>query len=836
MNSERDNGTGPDYLRLFEAAPALYLVLTDKLIIANASDSYLAATKTRREDIIGKHVWEVFPENPEEVAANGTSNIGASFERVLKLKAEDPVAVQKFDIPKPDAEGGGYEVRYWSIVNSPVLDDAGNVIYIINRVEDVTEFVRLKQFEREQAQATEELKSHAARMESEVFVRAQQIQETNQKLRLANIDLDEKGKQMGLLFDRLTALDKLKTEFFANVSHELRTPLTLVLGPVEMLLNDAKTPETVKHELKSIERNARLLLKQVNDLLDMAKLEAKKMDLQYAEIDLAKFVRRTAAHFESLALERRISYGIETPDSLNAQVDEDKLERVVLNLLSNAFKFTPEKGSISCSLGMQNGRAILRVGDSGPGIPANQREAVFERFHQVEGGEGRRFGGTGLGLAIAKDFVGLHKGTIEAGEAREGGALFKVELPLQAPEGTLVSAEGADHKRSAGPAALEEFSTPHAAPTREHTQHTDAPTALIVEDNAEMNQYVCSIFAETFNVISARNGKEGLEAALRHQPDIILTDLMMPEMTGPEMIRAIREHHELDDTAIIMLSAKADDDVRLKMLREGAQDYVMKPFSQEELLTRALNLVGFKKSREMVEAVNLQLTAAYQELESFSYSVSHDLQSPLRGIDGFSDLLLRQYTDKLDDRGKRYLENVRASAKFMAQLIEGLLNLSRVTRSEMRFEAVDLSKIAETLAGDLRGSAPERKVEFHIAKGLTATGDPGLLRVVMQNFFANAWKYTGKHEKATIEFGTTQIKNRTAYFVRDDGAGFDKQYAEKLFGAFLRLHAESDFPGTGIGLATVQRIVRRHGGEVWADAEVEKGATFYFTLGEKAAR
>ncbi|HYQ87430.1 MAG TPA: ATP-binding protein, partial [Bacteroidota bacterium] len=225
-----------------------------------------------------------------------------------------------------------------------------------------------------------------------------------------------------------------------------------------------------------------------------------------------------------------------------------------------------------------------------------------------------------------------------------------------------------------------------------------------------------------------------------------------------------------------------------------------------------------------------QLEATNKELEAFSYSVSHDLRSPLRSIDGFSQALLEDEADKVSEQGKDYLQRVRAAAQRMAELIDDLINLSRVTRAEMRLEKVNLTDIALSIARELKETQPDRQVEFRIADGIAASGDARLLRVALDNLLGNAWKYTGKHPKARIEFGVTGDNGKSAYFVRDDGAGFDMAYSDKLFGAFQRLHATSEYAGTGIGLATVQRIVRRHGGRIWAEGKVDEGATFYFTL------
>jgi len=225
-----------------------------------------------------------------------------------------------------------------------------------------------------------------------------------------------------------------------------------------------------------------------------------------------------------------------------------------------------------------------------------------------------------------------------------------------------------------------------------------------------------------------------------------------------------------------------------------------------------------------------QLEAAMKELEAFSYSVSHDLRAPLRHVNGFSQILLEDYGEKFDIQGKKLLERLLTSSKRMAQLIDDLLNLSRLTRRVMCQDVVDLSRMTAVVAEELQQSNPGRQVTFDIATGIVATGDAGLLKVVLENLLGNAWKYTSTHATAVIEFGTVPIDGEPAYFVRDDGVGFDMAYVNKLFGAFQRLHGDDEFAGTGIGLATVQRIILRHGGKVWARAEVGKGATIYFTL------
>jgi len=238
------------------------------------------------------------------------------------------------------------------------------------------------------------------------------------------------------------------------------------------------------------------------------------------------------------------------------------------------------------------------------------------------------------------------------------------------------------------------------------------------------------------------------------------------------------------------------------------------------------------RQTQLITKANIGLAAVNKELESFSYSVSHDLRAPLRSIDGFSQALVEDYPDKLDEQGKDYLQRVRSSTQRMGELIDDLLKLSRVTRSEIKLEMVNLSTLAQSIATEVQKTQPERQVEFVITPGLSAKGDEHLLRLLLENLLGNAWKFTAKHPQARIAFGSTRVDGKQVFFVRDDGAGFDMTYADKLFAPFQRLHSASEFPGIGIGLATAQRIINRHGGRVWAEGEIEKGATFYFTLVE----
>ena len=305
---------------------------------------------------------------------------------------------------------------------------------------------------------------------------------------------------------------------------------------------------------------------------------------------------------------------------------------------------------------------------------------------------------------------------------------------------------------------------------------------------------------------------------------LISTALAWWAFIPPEHSFALEDPFQLGSIALFMgmgfLFGYTQERVN-KANRETAEALAVARSANEQL----------QGANEKITHYAAQLEAANKELEAFSYSVSHDLRAPLRAIDGFGQALLEDYANKLDDEGKDYLQRVRMGSQQMGQLIDDLLNLSRVSRKELSLATVDLGSLAQAIAAELKRSEPERQVEFVVAEGLFAKGDERLLRVALENLLGNAWKFTGKGSKARIEFGMTPTDGRQVFYVRDNGAGFDMAYADKLFGAFQRLHKSSEFAGSGIGLATVQRIIHRHGGRVWAEGAAGKGATFHFTLG-----
>jgi signal transduction histidine kinase/CheY-like chemotaxis protein len=554
------------FLRLFEATPHPYLILGAEpgFPILAVNDRYLAATDTRREAILGHGLFEIFPDNPEEGEGSSVSDLRTSLGRVLADRRPDTMGVQKYDIPLRDGSGG-FEVRYWSPVNTPVFLETGAAAWIIHHVEDVTEFILQKEkLSRVQDGAQDGVRDRVGegweRMEAEVMRRSAEVKDANRALKTALEELELSRAELGALNVRLSEMDRLKSDFFANISHELRTPLTLILGPLGQRLQTPGLDPGLRADLERMARNAHILLARVNDLLDLAKLDAGRMGLRPEPVDLAHLVRLEAARFETLVAEKGITLTVEAPGPLPAQVDPDKVRRILVNLLSNASKFTPAGGLIQVQLASDGHDASLVVSDNGPGVPEAMRVLVFDRFRQVEEGPDRHQGGTGLGLAIVKEFTEIHGGKVTLSASPTGGAWFAVSLPLGVLAGRPIPAG----------ACGDEVDTPElhrwaadAAPAALEGPTPAAPRVLVVEDNVDMRDFLARTLAQTYHVVTAVDGADGLRKALADPPDLMLSDVMMPGMTGDFLVQELRRHPETADLPIILLTAKADETLRV---------------------------------------------------------------------------------------------------------------------------------------------------------------------------------------------------------------------------------------------------------------------------------
>jgi signal transduction histidine kinase/ligand-binding sensor domain-containing protein/AraC-like DNA-binding protein/ActR/RegA family two-component response regulator len=422
--------------------------------------------------------------------------------------------------------------------------------------------------------------------------------------------LRERERELADRNAQLQSLDRAKTRFFANVSHELRTPLTLTIGPLEDLRARAGGDPQVERWLDIALRNSRRLLRLVNQILDVAKLEAGAMHLAPRPLDLVPFTRGVVAAFAPVAERKGTHLTIDTPDSLLGAFDADAIEKILTNLLSNAIKFTPSGGAVHVALSTDGASARLVVRDSGPGIPPDQVVHVFERFYQVDESTTRSQPGTGIGLSLVKELVELHGGTI-AVESGSTGTTFTATIPpsVATTELTIAAASSSATEATTdrgGPAVPSLPSPESPVPSPQRIE--DVPTLLVVDDSADLRGYIRDHFAARFRVLEAEDGAEGIALARHHLPDVVLSDVMMPGTDGHELVRALRSSAETDFLCIVLLTAQAEDEQRLEGLERGADDYIVKPFEMRELDVRVRNLIlSRRRLRERFRGAQLQV-------------------------------------------------------------------------------------------------------------------------------------------------------------------------------------------------------------------------------------
>ncbi|WP_218508570.1 ATP-binding protein [Variovorax sp. dw_308] len=512
---------------------------------------------------------------------------------------------------------------------SPVMDDSGKVVFITAEGRDITE------------------------------KKAQEREIARQRAELAR-------------------LDELKTQFFANISHEFRTPLTLMLGPLEdaMLDHDEPLTDRQRERVAMAARNGRRLQKLVNTLLDFSRVEAGRIQAAYQPVDLAALTRDLASSFRSACEKADLVLGIRAPTlSQPVHVDPEMWEKIVLNLVSNAFKFTLE-GGITVDIAEDDGHAVLRVSDTGTGIPQAEVPRVFDRFHRVEGARGRTHEGTGIGLALVKELVELHKGSVSVDSEPGRGTTFEVRIPFGSTHLPQDRVEGARTQASTAtraevfvsealrwlPEDIDAMSDVAAPPA----QHQDAtgkrPHVLLADDNADMRDYLRRLLSPHYELTCTANGEDAFGAARRQRPDLILTDVMMPRVDGFELLRKLRADAGLHTVPVVVLSARAGEEAKVEGLRRGADDYLVKPFSARELLARVaanieLSVTRLQGSRLMQEeARSLELlnkvgTAVAAELNlDRAVQVVTDAATALTGA-GFGAF----FYNLLDEKGESYM-------------------------------------------------------------------------------------------------------------------------------------------------------------------------------------
>ena len=544
-----------DFRRLFEAAPDAFLVLDPDLRITAVSDAYLRATMTERDAIVGRGLFEVFPDNPDDPGADGVRNLRASLDRVRASKAADTMPIQHYDIRRPESEGGGFEERHWSPVNSPVLDDDGTLLAIIHRVDDVTDLVRERTAASERSAA---LASRADALTSELVERAEEVAATNGRLHSANVDI-------GRLNEELRAASTAKTAFLARMSHELRTPLNAVIGFAQ-LLELEPLDETQLDYVHQIRRAGAHLVDLIAEVMDISRIESGTMTISAEPVGLAEVLADVMALVRPIADRRSISLEIRGAAPTGyVRADRQRLKQVLINLLSNAIKYNRDRGRVVVAVVPGDGRHRIEVEDTGPGLTETQLGRLFTPFDRL-GAETTATEGTGMGLVLARGLVEAMGGTMSVTSEPGVGSTFGLELATAA-EPSLTAEE-----RQAGPIDV----VPPAADR----------LVLYIEDNVASLRLVERILARRPGVglLTASLGQVGLGLAADHRPDLILMDMHLPDMGGMEILLRLRADPATRDTPVIVISAEAGIAVREAVLEAGAMRYLPKPIQVGELL------------------------------------------------------------------------------------------------------------------------------------------------------------------------------------------------------------------------------------------------------------
>ena len=808
-------GDEVDFRLLFAESPEVTLVLlpdAPRYTMVAATRARFEATMTTPEQTLGVGLFELFPDNPDDRGASGANNLRASLDRVLATRKPDTMAVQRYDIRRPD---GAFEARFWSPRNVPVLGADGAVRYILHVVTDVTELARA-------SEARAELQGRASAMERDIVQRSAELAVAIGDLRAAN--------------DKLGELDRAKTAFFGNVSHELRTPLTLMLGPLEDALAEAGLAPPLRERLHLAHDNALRLLRLVNALLDFARLQAGRLQATFAPLDLGVVTSELAGMFQSAAEKARLRFVVDCPPLREKVfVDRDLWEKVVPNLVSNALKYT-HAGEVAVRCHEEPHHVVVTVSDTGIGIPEAALPRIFERFYRVEGAVGRTHEGTGIGLSLVRELVELHGGRVSVASTERKGTTFRVEIPkgfAHLPPGDVSQAAivpGSRHDNRTHTAEAHRWVrdvSETELPARA-SRSGPRPRVLVVDDNADLRSYIEGLLSAAYDVVTASDGRQALEAVRNGMPDLVVSDVMMPHLDGIGLVKALRAEPATASLPVILVSARVGEESAVEGLDAGADDYVAKPFTARELLARVNTHVELAtKRKEWVQ----ELTRINRELDAFAASVSHDLRNPVGQIKGFAELLREDRGSRLSERGSSFVKHIESAAKEILSLIEHLLRLARLSRQPLQRTTTDLTSMVNDVVAIHRHAASDRKVHVQVAPNMQCECDAGLLRVALDNLIGNAFKYSSKRAEAHITIGCEKSADgTTVFFVHDDGAGFDDTRAGLLFTPFQRMHGSHEFPGTGIGLATVQRIIDRHGGRIWAKSSPGAGATFFFTL------
>jgi signal transduction histidine kinase len=695
-------------------------------------------------------------------------------------------------------------------------------------------------------------------------------------------DLREAKEQIEAHVTSLRDLDRFRARFFSNISHEFRTPLTLMIGPLENALTGAYGPVKglLRVQMELMLRNSRRLLRLINQLLDVAKIESGRMALRAQERNIVTFAEGVVFSFTGFSVERGIDLQFSSEDDVvDVLFDAEKIEKVLFNVLSNAMKFTPSGGSVSVSITRRvdasqadQGWVDVMISDTGPGIPDDEVSRIFDRYHQVDGAVSQVQEGTGIGLSLAKELVELHRGTIRAENRTGDGAAFIISLRLgsdhlSADEIVDDSADSEDDFVHASMASMTEMvvadpaEVDDASSGEEVTEEIppDAPVVLVVDDNRDVRQYVRACLQPRYRVVESADGESALRLLAEVDPDVILSDLMMPRMDGNELARRIKEDERFSHIPIILLTAKASDDLKVEGLEMGVDEYMSKPFNARELHARLRNLVKIRQQERELKTLNQdlehrvqgQLQVILKERERYEHelitardkaeesarlkssildNMSHEIRTPLTAILGYAQLL----GDEVGSEHEEFVQFIERSGKRLLDTLSSILDLSQLESEGIRLEPVDLD-VSEAVQSAIALFVPMAR-----RKGIQVLAhtpdDPLIVRHdatafdrILHNLIGNAVKFT---DEGQITVSVVPCSDMFELHVDDSGIGIGEEFLPDLFEAFKQesTGVSRSHEGSGLGLAITRRIIDMMGGEISVESEVGKGSSFRVTL------
>ncbi|MDA3791263.1 MAG: ATP-binding protein [Desulfobacula sp.] len=676
-----------------------------------------------------------------------------------------------------------------------------------------------------------------------------EIQKSNEELNKVTQELAETNK-------KLRKLDEMKMRFFSNVSHELRTPLTLIIGPLEQLLQGWNNMDPVPM-LRAIEANAHRLLRQVNTILDFAKADAGKLICHYKNGNLGKILSELAEATIPYARQKNIDITISGMDKIpDTDMDLEKVETIAANLISNALKFTSDNGKINICAGSDKNCTWFEVQDTGIGIPEEKIELIFERFLQVDDQHSRKNEGTGLGLAMVRELALLHGGEINVSSKIGKGSTFQVKLPLK----PLLPKD--DRRKQAGRRKFDQITAKRLdalmdkeyqervkinkrtlfadvvkgslsdSITEEYKDRKSAPPdahkILVVEDNPDLRAFIVSNLIETYLVEQAENGRQGLELARNINPDLIISDVMMPEMDGYELCREIRKDHFLSDIPIILVTSKSGGEAVEAGLEVGATDYVPKPFEMRELKARIAAHVKNRFLEKNISERDTRLTA----IGHMTSTVVHDLKNPLNTIMGFTQLA-QMDSEALEEKEiSKNLSLVMESCDRLNRMIVDLLAFARGYAPQLNIEPIVLVPFLETTlsihSDRLATMGISLVSSYKSCDHIQVKFNCDQIHRVFDNLIMNAKEafFHGNHEAEDKKIWVTAECEENHVVVRfvDNGPGIPEEIKNSLFDPFITTGKKY---GTGLGLATVHNIVSAHSGEISFEPKGKEGGAMF---------